>query len=147
MPYKLMMNEECGHCVCTLSSGTSLTPDGRRRRGGGVCYLRLLPFASRRYLWNTGTVLRVCMLSRARKQQSSWECLASQAAGSYCPWIMSFTGDSVRYVCHVKWWCMLLVNWKSVYNLVCLECRKCTSKYKCGHRIVLTVVWGSTEWV
>jgi hypothetical protein len=53
----------------------------------------------------------------------------------------------VKWWCHVEWWCMLPVNWNSVYHLVCLECRKCTSKYTCEHRIVLTVVWGSTEWV
>jgi hypothetical protein len=49
----------------------------------------------------------------------------------------------LRYVCGVKLWCMLLANWNCVYHLVCLECRKCTSKCKCERRIVTTLVWGS----
>jgi len=110
---------------------TSGTADRRIRRrkgwGWGACCIHLLPFGSSSTSLHavtckkTAVIMRMLGCARCRKLLTM-NCVIHRGL--------------LRYVCRVKFWRMSLANWNFMCHLVCLECRKYTSKYTCERRIV-----------
>jgi hypothetical protein len=132
---------ECGHWLCVVETAVTADRRIRRRKGGGwgVSCLHLLPFGSSSTSLHAVTCQKTAIIMRMLGCARCRQLLTVNR--------VIHRGLTVKVCCHVKLCCMLLANWNCVYHLVCVECRKYTSKHTCERRIVTRLVWGSVMWV